>query len=298
MVNQSIRPAMERMLHSLLTRKDAFLVPGMHWPYKLRRLPKCVVWPEHAHTFHELAYVDDGVCAMVVERQAHRIPAGGICLIPSGKQHYEAPVAPQIPYTIYWVHLCSSRLSVDASRYSPADGRLHPEGAFSSWVTNEIRSTIESIENEIKHKNAHVDTILRGYLIALTGLIHRQCEEASETDLGRHPDEIVRKAARYIQHNYHRAGLTVGEIANHVALNACYFSEYFKAHAGCTPYRYLLQRRMEQARHLLCTTDWTISRIAEAVGFSSPYHFSASFKRFNNVAPTDFRRLHGAKSAV
>lgn len=298
MIHDTIRPAIERMHQSVLTRERSLLVPGLDWPHKLRRPPRPSVWEETAHEFDELAYVDEGACAMVVERQAHRIPAGAVCIIPSGKRHYEAPVAPQTPYTIYWMRLSSTKLQINANTYSPEDHRLHLQGSVSLWACNEMRTAFDFIVSEIRQRQPYIDRILRGYLIALAGLMFRQCEEISGTALSEHPDEIVRKAANYVQANFHRSGLTVGEIAKHVALNSCYFSEYFKCHTGCTPYRYLLLQRMERARHLLLTTSWTVARIADEVGFSSPYHFSTSFKQFNMMPPTDFRRHRSAKQAV
>lgn len=56
-------------------------------------------------------------------------------------------------------------------------------------------------------------------------------------------------------------------------------------------FRQLLQQaRLEQARHLLLTTDQTTEAIANSVGMQSPYHFNRAFKQIYGMPPGRFRR--------
>tara|TARA_Y100000589_G_scaffold327383_1_gene369066 strand:+ start:342 stop:1181 length:840 start_codon:yes stop_codon:yes gene_type:complete len=57
------------------------------------------------------------------------------------------------------------------------------------------------------------------------------------------------------------------------------------------PFRQLLQQqRLEQARHLLLTTDDNTETIANRVGMQSPYHFNRAFKQHYGIPPGRFRR--------
>lgn len=57
------------------------------------------------------------------------------------------------------------------------------------------------------------------------------------------------------------------------------------------PFRQLLQQeRLEQARHLLLTTDQNTETIANRVGMQSPYHFNRAFKQHYGIPPGRFRR--------
>ncbi|QFU02901.1 DNA-binding transcriptional regulator AraC [Halomonas sp. THAF5a] len=46
---------------------------------------------------------------------------------------------------------------------------------------------------------------------------------------------------------------------------------------------------MALAADLLCQPEATVSRVAEQVGYATPYAFSAAFKRVRGVSPTRYR---------
>lgn len=57
-----------------------------------------------------------------------------------------------------------------------------------------------------------------------------------------------------------------------------------------SPWKWLKNYRLSQARRLLVETDESITRIAGQVGYNDPLHFSRDFHRAVGVAPTAFRR--------
>jgi Transcriptional regulator containing an amidase domain and an AraC-type DNA-binding HTH domain len=61
---------------------------------------------------------------------------------------------------------------------------------------------------------------------------------------------------------------------------------------GVTPIHYLLEFRLESAKRLLLTTEWTIERIADEVGFRYAPYFSACFKRQVGMSPLLFRKQY------
>ena len=77
-------------------------------------------------------------------------------------------------------------------------------------------------------------------------------------------------------------------------LNYDYVRKLFKKETGLTPREYLLFRRMELARGLIGSrisnqySNWTVSQIAEACGFSEPLYFSRVFKKYYGKSPSAF----------
>ncbi|WP_139997216.1 AraC family transcriptional regulator [Paenibacillus paridis] len=59
---------------------------------------------------------------------------------------------------------------------------------------------------------------------------------------------------------------------------------------GVTPMDYLLQYRFEHAKKLLLQTDWSIARIADELGFSTPAYFSSVFTNKQGSSPANFRK--------
>ncbi|RXZ80346.1 AraC family transcriptional regulator [Paenibacillaceae bacterium] len=82
--------------------------------------------------------------------------------------------------------------------------------------------------------------------------------------------------------------LSIPEIAVKFNYSPKYFFRYFKSTFGQTPHQYLLKLRMERAKQLLLTTDWTVSRIASELGMERS-HFSRLFLGYTDMTPSRFR---------
>ncbi len=63
----------------------------------------------------------------------------------------------------------------------------------------------------------------------------------------------------------------------------------FKSIAGLSPKAYFDNLRIQKGAQMLRTTLLNISEISEALGFSSPYHFSRAFSQYYQIPPKSFR---------
>lgn len=103
------------------------------------------------------------------------------------------------------------------------------------------------------------------------------------------PESALRRLADYVGDNLHR-NLTLSELAGVEHLSTYHFSRMFKRSTGFSPYRYVIQRRVERAKELLSGTDLTVTEVARAVGFSHQGHLAYHTKRVLGVLPTSLRR--------
>jgi transcriptional regulator GlxA family with amidase domain len=100
----------------------------------------------------------------------------------------------------------------------------------------------------------------------------------------------INDAKEYMQKNIEQ-DLTVEKVAAALHFSAPYFSKIFKDATGFSPYAYLINIRIEQAKKLLIQTTLPISLIANKVGFQSSENFIYCFKQKTNVSPLKFRKL-------
>jgi transcriptional regulator GlxA family with amidase domain len=84
--------------------------------------------------------------------------------------------------------------------------------------------------------------------------------------------------------------LTVDELAAHARMSRRNFTRRFAEVTGTTPARWVLARRLDEARRLLETTTWPIARIAAACGFSSVVTFRQRFVAAYATTPTSYRQ--------
>ena len=64
---------------------------------------------------------------------------------------------------------------------------------------------------------------------------------------------------------------------------------------GNTPYRYLIEYRLQKAMGLLTGSALSVGEIAQAVGFHSQSHFGRLFKTRTGYAPKDYRKSNEQK---
>ncbi|MBA4855711.1 GlxA family transcriptional regulator [Nocardia farcinica] len=84
--------------------------------------------------------------------------------------------------------------------------------------------------------------------------------------------------------------LTVDLLAERARMSRRSFVRHFQQATGTTPARWILDRRLDEARALLETTDWPIDTIASACGFGSPVTLRQNFAAAYGTTPTTYRR--------
>ena len=82
---------------------------------------------------------------------------------------------------------------------------------------------------------------------------------------------------------------SVEVLARQVSTNRLKLNQGFHQVYGTTPFGYLRDCRLWQARRLLMTSDLSVERVAAAVGYSSRNHFAKAFRREAGLNPKAFQ---------
>ena len=69
-----------------------------------------------------------------------------------------------------------------------------------------------------------------------------------------------------------------------------YFTKMFKESIGKTPIDYINGMRVNSAMELLCTTEKSMTEIADAIGFCNPNYFHKIFKQYMMTSPLAYRK--------
>ncbi len=83
---------------------------------------------------------------------------------------------------------------------------------------------------------------------------------------------------------------TIPELSLLIGINQCYLKKGFKELFGTTVYDFVQEQRMLKAKLLLSTTGFTVTQVADKIGFSSASNFSTAFKKFAGVFPSEFQQ--------
>lgn len=84
--------------------------------------------------------------------------------------------------------------------------------------------------------------------------------------------------------------IDIPTLAGLVGMTVHGFRRAFIRSFGVTPYRYVLDQRVQRAKTLLATTTLPITEVSLALGFATPSHFTTMFKQRVGVTPTVYRR--------
>ena len=80
---------------------------------------------------------------------------------------------------------------------------------------------------------------------------------------------------------------TIRELSRKVAMNECYLKKGFKALVGKTIHEYQMEQRINKAKTLLREDGYSVTDVANTLGFSSISHFSTAFKRITGMKPCE-----------
>ncbi len=103
-----------------------------------------------------------------------------------------------------------------------------------------------------------------------------------------HENSMIVKAKEYIQSNFQK-DLSLDEVSRQLDLSSYYFSKLFKEETGSNFLEYVTGLRMEKAKELLLSENYSMKEICSAVGYSDPNYFSRIFKKNIGVTPTEYR---------
>lgn len=105
--------------------------------------------------------------------------------------------------------------------------------------------------------------------------------------------EIVKEIIFYInRHIYEK--ITLEDLANHTSKHPAHLSAIFKKYTGKTIHKYLLEKRVKEAKHFLLFTDKASKDISNLLCFSTQSHFIEKFKQMEGLTPEEFRKKYKA----
>jgi AraC-like DNA-binding protein len=96
----------------------------------------------------------------------------------------------------------------------------------------------------------------------------------------------VLRACRYIDENF-AEGVSLKELADHVALSPYYLLRVFRAEVGLPPYMYLENTRVRHAQRLI-ENGKPLVDVAVESGYSSQSHMTRHFKNIIGVTPGQY----------
>ena len=161
--------------------------------------------------------------------------------------------------------------------------------AFSSHLildsSKKYDSQIRGMLSEFHGKGEWRDAFLCATLKALfLDIARRESIGASGKNK---PSQLVSDIVEYLRLHYSER-VENETLAEHFHFTSVYLNRVFKREMGTSIHQYLIALRVDIAKALLSSGEYTPSEAAEAVGFDDYPHFSKTFKRLSGISPNKY----------
>ena len=222
-----------------------------------------------------------------ISGRKHEVARNELLVVPASTPHVYG-AAKKTPWTIHWFHAVGSNVPI----YLELLGVTAQRPVVPLGGDVQLFSLFEEVLEGLEHGFTITHLIYAAHsLTHLMGLILRHKDEFGygETTVR----ERVEKSIDFMK-GHLREPLKIATLAALVHLSRSHYTTLFRRVTGYAPLSYLNHLRMQHAVQLLNTTDLSIKRISDQLGFSDQFYFSRAFRKMHNHSPSEHRRRYGA----
>lgn len=227
---------------------------------------------EHAHAETELVMVTAGHCRIEVGGRSLDGGEGSLFVLPAGVAQYQTTLAPT--KTTFIGFRCPPEIFNESARVL----KVAPDDPVRSWLE-------QLCDWQLVRPSMGAEVTRRLLEVLLRRIA--ELDAASGTREQMHP--AVAAAMTQLEDDLARP-LQLAELASKVGVSISHLGALFAEQCGCSPMRYLQERRLERARWLLDNPYLRIHEVAQACGYEDVNYFVRLFRRRFGQPPGRWRR--------
>ena len=251
----------------------------------------------HAHADAvELILICSGSSEYLIHDKKVVIKAGDLLVYNAGVVHDEVS-GPDMEVGSYCVgvgglHMPGLR---ENALISDEKGYVFPTGRY----FEDMKELFVMMFRNLAAGEPHAELFCTSLLHALLVSVLTVTEGVGETreNPADEPHILGSRIKDYIDRHYMEP-ITLQSMGEALRISPYYLSHVFKQMSGYSPVQYLLRRRIGEAQTLLITTDLSITRIAEMVGYDTQSYFNLQFTKNVGMPPNKFRQNYIVSTGI
>jgi len=156
---------------------------------------------------------------------------------------------------------------------------------------HEVLFYLKTILMEVKARDVEYQSLCQNLLeVLLINLMRRANISLKSSPVNKANKDCV-YIEKYIDAHF-KEDITLDTLSELTFLNKYHIVHAFKQYKGISPINYMIQKRIQEAKVLLSTTNLQISEISIIIGFTSQSYFAQAFKKATGISPIQFRKNH------
>lgn len=250
---------------------------------RLQTLPEFT--HQHSHDHHQAVIGIYGRSEVKVDGREGRLDTWRACLVPA-----------DIPHE-FCGGLENQVLVINMDSWHPQPGEPHYQDFLAVsrlfcrpvviGLDTHLQQLVQVSATEIRRSSADLgirDHLAAAILLALSDRLAKGAETVPLRRAGLDPERL----RQFVLANLNQR-ITVEDLAAQAYLSPSRFHELFRKTMATSPYRFLLNTRLDQACQLLRTTSLSVADISARTGFSSQSAFTTALRKHRGHTPTQLR---------
>ncbi len=246
---------------------------------------------EHCLTMHTISVALDNISTerwFDGKRESETQTTGTIAIIPVDILH-RCLWAEKIQFMFVSVDpLLLKRLGMEVSASEDIELIPHFATQQDPLILGILLSLKDELESKMSGDRLYVDQLTTTLVIHL---IKKYCVKKNQ--VVKYTDGLPKYKLRQVIEHIHshlNSEIKLAELAGVAGISQYYFCQLFKNSLGITPYQYVLQQRVEQAKRLLRSGKMAICDIALICGFANQSHLTKHFRKITGMTPKDYQK--------
>ena len=245
----------------------------------------------HFHPFTEIFFITDGKGAFLLNDESVQVNKWDLIIINSNCLHTEKSSLSDIPLEYIVLGVDNLKLNFQES-YSLTNNehklKLYEIISFSK-DKDIILDYLNKLLNEIEKKDFNYEIICKSLLTLFITHIVRNKNSIVFIEESREKLNLeCIKIKNYIDSHYSQ-NITLDYLSKITYMNKFHLVHTFTKQIGLSPINYAINKRIQESKNLLTTTNYSIREIASIVGFSNSSYFTQMFKKITGTTPKSYR---------
>ena len=253
------------------------------------------------NSFFELVLIKEGQGTQCINYNEHQYNKGSIFLLPPLKCH---SFSIEQPTKFVFLKFTDSffkninRITIDRNEwfkeasYILSNYNQLPGDIIKNEVDrNHLESLISMILQESRNYGESSINLVTSLMTSVLELLIRNIKKSSYFELPKNnSDDRITKMLTYINENLDKTELLkVENLSDVFMMSPTYVSEFFKKQVNMPLREYIIKAKLKQVEIRLLNSDFTLTQIADELGFTDVSHLSKTFKRYAGTSIREFK---------
>ncbi|WP_405368559.1 AraC family transcriptional regulator [Nonlabens sp. Asnod2-A12] len=155
-----------------------------------------------------------------------------------------------------------------------------------------LESIVQIILAESRNYGSTSINLITSLMTSILEILIRNIKKGTYSEVSDNTtDQRITKMLNYINENIDKTELLkVDHLASVFMMSPTYVSEYFKKQVNMSLREYIIKAKLKLVEIRLLNSNFTLTQIADDLGFTDISHLSKTFKRYTGISIREFKR--------